>query len=674
MVATQGRQDLDQWVTEYRVSYSNDGISFQDYEEGGYVKIFDGNTDRDTIVRNKLQNPIITRYIRIKPISYHGWISLRADFYNCTPAVCQDSLGLENYTIPDSSITASSTYLPGTTWHIPGNGRLHFKSISGRYGAWSAGNKHDNSWFQVDFGRSVKVTMVATQGRQDLDQWVTEYRVSYSNDGISFQDYEEGGYVKIFDGNTDRDTIVRNKLQNPIITRYIRIKPISYHGWISLRADFYNCTPAVCQDSLGLEKYSIPDSWITASSTYLPGLTWHIPGNGRLHFKSISGRYGAWSAGNNRNNSWFQVDFGRSVKVTMVATQGRQDFDQWVTKYRVSYSNDGIIFQDYEEEGHVKIFDGNTDRDTIVRNKLQNPIITRYIRINPISYLGWISLRAEFYGCTPAGCKKPLGMENGLIPNFAITASSGVNPVNARLNYKRGSTGEGPSPWRPARQDRSQWLQVNFGKETQVTGIATQGSYTRGYRVKSYSLRYSNNGLYFQQYPPGSKKKTFSGNTVKNSVVINELVPTIRTQYIRVTPESWHIYIALRLEFYGCLAILAENGAYSHWSSWTECSASCGVGLHSRNRSCTNPPPGPYGKNCSHLGSNNQTVKCNGGKNCSYLENKNKTANCSSEENCRLLENNTQKAECNNSSCAGTEGVRCFVLSLTTLISHYRSL
>ncbi|KAL9955702.1 hypothetical protein ACROYT_G037062 [Oculina patagonica] len=383
------------------------------------------------------------------------------------------------------------------------------------------------------------------------------------------------------------------------------------------------------------------------------GRTWYMPGNGRLHFKRISGRYGAWSNGNLRENSWFQVDFGRSVKVTMVATQGRQDAYQWVSKYRVSYSNDGIFFQDYEEGGHVKIFDGNTDRDTVVRNKLQNPIITRYIRINPISYYGWISLRADFYGCYP-GCKNPLGMESGLIPNSAITASSELTPAytaaNARLNFK-GEPGR-VGGWIPRRQDRSQWLQVNFGKETEIMGIATQGYYNTLNYVESYTLQYSHDGSSFQQYQPESHTKIFTGNTDRNNVVTHELVPPIRAQYIRVIPESWFIIIALRLEFYGCLAILAENGGYSQWSSWTECSASCGVGLRSRNRSCTNPPPGRYGKDCSHLGSNNQTVECNSGKDCPYLENKNKTANCSSEENCRLLRNNTQKAECSNSSCA----------------------
>lgn len=47
--------------------------------------------------------------------------------------------------------------------------------------------------------------------------------------------------------------------------------------------------------------------------------------------------------------------------------------------------------------------------------------------------------------------------------------------------------------------------------------------------------------------------KTFSGNKDRNTVVSHELVPPIQARYIRVIPESYHFYIALRLEFYGCL-------------------------------------------------------------------------------------------------------------------------
>ena len=48
-----------------------------------FFKIFDGNTDQDTVVNNKMKNPIIARYIRIIPVNYHNTISLRAEFYGC---------------------------------------------------------------------------------------------------------------------------------------------------------------------------------------------------------------------------------------------------------------------------------------------------------------------------------------------------------------------------------------------------------------------------------------------------------------------------------------------------------------------------------------------------------------------------------------------------------------
>ena len=82
---------------------------------------------------------------------------------------------------------------------------------------------------------------------------------------------------------------------------------------------------------------------MTASST----LGLNKPGNGRLHLYVKSGGGGGWVSGNTRNDSWFQVDFGNWTKVTRISTQGRQDVPQWVTKYRLSYSYDGIFFTDY---------------------------------------------------------------------------------------------------------------------------------------------------------------------------------------------------------------------------------------------------------------------------------------------------------------------------------------
>ena len=87
-------------------------------------------------------------------------------------------------------------------YHKPGNGRLHFQKVPSplRYGAWATLGGHylQGSWWQVDFGSWTKVTIIATQGRQDALQWVTKYRVSYSYDGLFFRYYKEGDYTKVF--------------------------------------------------------------------------------------------------------------------------------------------------------------------------------------------------------------------------------------------------------------------------------------------------------------------------------------------------------------------------------------------------------------------------------------------------------------------------------------------
>lgn len=95
---------------------------------------------------------------------------------------------MENKGIRDAQITASSEYNAG---HGASNGRLNFKPGGGKTGAWSAGANDGKQWLQVDLGQSTKVTGIKTQGRQDADQWVTSYTVSYSNDGTTFTSYKQ---------------------------------------------------------------------------------------------------------------------------------------------------------------------------------------------------------------------------------------------------------------------------------------------------------------------------------------------------------------------------------------------------------------------------------------------------------------------------------------------------
>ena len=83
----------------------------------------------------------------------------------------------------------------------------------------------------------------------------------------------------------------------------------------------------------------------------------HAASRGRLNLNATSGKAGAWTAGTNDNSQWLQIDLrNNNIRVTGVATQGRNGrHAQWVTKYKLQYSSDGVNFQFYKEPGHTAL-------------------------------------------------------------------------------------------------------------------------------------------------------------------------------------------------------------------------------------------------------------------------------------------------------------------------------
>ena len=102
-----------------------------------------------------------------------------------------------------------------------------------------------------------------------------------------------------------------------------------------------------------MENGSISDGQLSASSQRDGN---HGANKARLH---STGPPGSWAALTNDANQWLQIDIlglsRKYTRVTRVATQGRgsAEYDQWVTKYKLQYSNDGVNFQYYEEEGQT---------------------------------------------------------------------------------------------------------------------------------------------------------------------------------------------------------------------------------------------------------------------------------------------------------------------------------
>ena len=95
---------------------------------------------------------------------------------------------MENEGIANVQISSSSQ-LDDT--HSASEARLNFKADGGERGGWSALTNDFNQWVQVDLGTVNRVTRVATQGMNGRDQWVTRYRLQYSDDGVTFLFYKE---------------------------------------------------------------------------------------------------------------------------------------------------------------------------------------------------------------------------------------------------------------------------------------------------------------------------------------------------------------------------------------------------------------------------------------------------------------------------------------------------
>ncbi|KAL9963454.1 hypothetical protein ACROYT_G026965 [Oculina patagonica] len=142
---------------------------------------------------------------------------------------------------------------------------------------------------------------------------------------------------------------------------------------------------------LGMEDGSITDNMISISSTHPNDkVAW-----GRLHCS-----LGSWTSYTDTGYQWFQVNFVPEVKlISHIATQGNGKMWTWVTRYYIMYKAGGAALEEYKKNNQRVIFQGNTNKDDVVKNRIGNPFQADTVRIIPTAYHGRIALRVELYGC-----------------------------------------------------------------------------------------------------------------------------------------------------------------------------------------------------------------------------------------------------------------------------------
>ncbi|XP_072018223.1 uncharacterized protein [Amphiura filiformis] len=488
---------------------------------------------------------------------------------------CDNHLGVEDGSIPDSHIWASSEWDYDNTDQGTKNARLNRIAQPGTAGAWIARTNNENGnveWIQAKLGGLKRVTGVKIQGRQDCcPQWVTKFKVAYANDGEHWTFVQIGNNQAdmIFNGNMDKNTVVTALFPEPVQAHSFRIFPTEWHQHISMRFELIGCEVELnCRNRLGIEDDRISDSQITASSELDSSPLDHGPSNARLNRQAQSGTIGGWHPKYDSTTEWIQAALGVFTRVTGVLIQGRQDCcPHWVKKFKVQYSNDGQnwAFVQQTDNQRDMIFNGNTDQNTVVTRHFPNAVEASFIRIRPTEWNIHICMRFELLGCEV--CQGRLGIEDGRISDSQMTASSEYDsnhgPSNARLNRAAQSGTSGG--WNPEYQDTNPWIQAALGVPTRVTGVLIQGRQDCCPQwVTKFKVQYSNDGqnwAYVLQ--ENQQDMIFNGNTDQNTVVTRYFPIVVEASFIRIYPTEWSQHISMRFELIGCTVVPSFQGAIS---------------------------------------------------------------------------------------------------------------
>ncbi|KAI3356486.1 hypothetical protein L3Q82_017693, partial [Scortum barcoo] len=316
---------------------------------------------------------------------------------------CSNAFGMESGKITDDQITASSSFYD-EHW-LPQQARLNYND-----NGWTPNEDSNREYIQVDLHTLKVLTGIATQGaiskETQKSYHVTTFKLEVSTNGEDWMVYRHGKNHKVFHANVDATEVVLNRIPQPVLARFVRIRPQTWKNGIALRFELYGCqiTDAPCSELQGMLSGLLPDSQISASS-----------------MRDIHGSMGAARLVASRSGwfpnptqpiageEWLQADLGVPKMVRGIITQGARGLEgstsaenrAFVRKYKLAHSLNGKDWTYIVDSktGFAKIFEGNSHYDTPEVRRFDE-IVAQYIRVFPERWSpAGIGMRMEVLGC-----------------------------------------------------------------------------------------------------------------------------------------------------------------------------------------------------------------------------------------------------------------------------------
>ncbi|XP_038047394.1 uncharacterized protein LOC119721398 isoform X2 [Patiria miniata] len=491
------------------------------------------------------------------------------------PAIaCMYGLGMDDDTIPDTSIETSSVLGPE---YGNSQSRLNAQASAAMKGCWAPALNNKDQYVQVDLGKPTLVTGVSVQGCKDEERWVTKFKVELSQDEKNWKEAQNKQGGTIFYGNTDSDSAVQVFFQEESKAQFMRITVEEWNKDIGLRFDVLGC-PTVCEEEWGPKplvrrwKYSQCDKTFVVNTkhpltcnSYIKGWRMVPKNKAPVTFyvlKPINMKKGKFKVvGKTTVPRRKKLDRGEVFEILLKP----KDWIEVRSGHMIGFTSRhrSPIYRDkraHDKSEHMiarnKKIRGYSRLD--VGDKLQ----MKKFRKKEAAYSFTAILTQEGMGETkgtvpPVSCVGGIGMENGRIPDEAITVTSSVDVLNngggeARLSNQ--------AAWIASKGDPTPYIQVDLGYIAKVTGIATQGDPVGQNWVTSYSLEYSDSCHYLTKEPQNfqwvrftnSLKDVFAGNSDQNTVETHYFKDVIEARVARVWVLDSHNFPAMRLEFLGC--------------------------------------------------------------------------------------------------------------------------
>ncbi|XP_078578192.1 uncharacterized protein LOC144863106 [Branchiostoma floridae x Branchiostoma japonicum] len=147
----------------------------------------------------------------------------------------------------------------------------------------------------------------------------------------------------------------------------------------------------------------------------------------------------------------------------------------------------------------------------------------------------------------------PLGLASRYIPDVFITASSEYKPEFA-ASKARHTPPTAPGYCWVSSTVEYQWIQVYFGKTTDVTGVVISGGgsdWDLGSWVTAFTLAFSMDGHVWSPYGGSSNDtQVFQGNRDRYNKVSRPLEVPVASSYIRLYPTGYEGWVAMVMEVY----------------------------------------------------------------------------------------------------------------------------